>query len=31
MKITIIKKATKSAKVTSACDILVDDFPLNKK
>lgn len=31
MKITVIKKATKTAKVMGSCDILVDDFPLSKK
>jgi hypothetical protein len=31
MKITVIKKATKSAKPAGACDILVDDFPLSKQ
>ncbi len=31
MKITVIKKATKTAKIASSCDIFVDDFPMNKK
>jgi hypothetical protein len=31
MKITVVKKATKTAKPAGACDILVDDFPLNKQ
>ena len=31
MKITVIKKATKSAKPAGACDVYVDDFPLNKQ
>jgi hypothetical protein len=31
MKITVIKKATKSAKPAGSCDILVDDYPLSKQ
>jgi hypothetical protein len=31
MKITVIKKATKSAKPASSCDVFVDDFPLSKQ
>lgn len=31
MKITVIKKAAKTGKITSSCDVLVDDFPLSKK
>ena len=31
MKITVIKKAAKTGKITSSCDIFVDDYPMNKK
>ena len=31
MKITVIKKATKSAKIAGACDVFVDDYPMNKQ
>jgi hypothetical protein len=31
MKITIVKKATKSAKPQGWCPIYVDDFPVNQK
>jgi len=31
MKIQIIKKATVNAKPSCACDIFVDDTPLNEK
>ena len=31
MKITIVKKATKSAKPQGFCPIYVDDFPVNQK
>jgi hypothetical protein len=31
MKITVIKKATKSAKPQGLCPVFVDDFPADKK
>jgi hypothetical protein len=31
MKITVIKKATKTGKIAGACDIYVDDYPMNKR
>lgn len=31
MKITIIKKATKSAKPQGYCPVYVDDYPVNQK
>jgi hypothetical protein len=31
MKITVIKKATKSAKPTGYCPVFVDDIPMSKK
>jgi len=31
MKITVIKKGTKSAKPVGACDFYIDDFPMNKR
>jgi hypothetical protein len=31
MKITIIKKATKSVKPQGYCPIYVDDYPVNQK
>ena len=31
MKITIVKKAVKSAKPQGFCPIYVDDFPVNQK
>jgi hypothetical protein len=31
MKMTIIKKATKSAKPQGFCPVYVDDFPVNQK
>jgi hypothetical protein len=31
MKITIIKKSTKSAKPQGSCDFYVDDYPMNKR
>lgn len=31
MKITIIKKSTKSAKPAGSCDFFVDDFPMDKR
>lgn len=31
MKITIIKKATKSAKPQGLCPVFVDDFPYGRK
>ena len=31
MKITIVKKAVKSAKPQGFCPIYIDDFPVNQK
>ena len=31
MKITVIKKATKSAKPQGLCPVYVDDYPVNQK
>ena len=31
MKITVIKKATKTAKPQGWCPIYVDDYPVNQK
>ena len=31
MKVTIIKKATKTAKPQGYCPIYIDDFPVNQK
>ena len=31
MKITIIKKATKTAKPQGYCPVLIDDFPVSQK
>ena len=31
MKITVIKKATQGAKPAGACDVYVDDYPMNKR
>lgn len=31
MKITVIKKATKTAKPQGMCPIFIDDFPVNQK
>jgi hypothetical protein len=31
MKVTIVKKAVKSAKPQGFCPIYIDDFPVNQK
>jgi hypothetical protein len=31
MKITVIKKATTSAKPQGMCPVFIDDFPVNQK
>jgi hypothetical protein len=31
MKITIVKKAVKSAKPQGFCPVYIDDFPVNQK
>ena len=31
MKITVVKKATKTAKIAGSCDVYVDDFPMSKR
>jgi len=31
MKVTIIKKATKTAKPQGYCPVYIDDFPVNQK
>jgi hypothetical protein len=31
MKITVIKKATKTAKPQGYCPVYIDDFPVNQK
>jgi len=31
MKITVIKKATKSAKPQGFCPVYIDDYPVNQK